>query len=89
MLSLGFIAARKKAGYPIAFNAANEQAVAAFLRNQIGFVHLAEITAQVMQEDWSAAPKDITDVMHIDESARRRADALIQFILEEKGKRIR
>ena len=50
---------------------------------------LAEITAQVMQEDWSAAPKDITDVMRIDESARRRADALIQFILEEKGKRIR
>ena len=44
MLSLGFTAARKKAGYPIAFNAANEQAVAAFLRNQIRFVHLAEIT---------------------------------------------
>lgn len=80
MLSLGFMAARKKAGYPIAFNAANEQAVAAFLRNQIRFVHLAEITAQVMQEDWSAAPKDITDVMHIDESARRRADAVIQAL---------
>ena len=89
MLSLGFTAARKKAGYPIAFNAANEQAVAAFLRNQIRFVHLAEITAQVMQEDWSATPKEITDVMRIDESARRRADALIKFILEEKGKRIR
>ena len=89
MLSLGFTAARKKAGYPIAFNAANEQAVAAFLRNQIRFVHLAEITARVMQEDWSAAPKDITEVMRIDESARRRADALIKFILEEKGKRIR
>ena len=89
MLPLGFTAARKKAGYPIAFNAANEQAVAAFLRNQIRFVHLAEITARVMQEDWSAAPKDITEVMLIDESARRRADALIQFILEEKGKRIR
>ena len=78
MLSLGFTAARKKAGYPIAFNAANEQAVAAFLRNQIRFVHLAEITARVMQEDWSAAPKDITEVMRIDESARRRADALIK-----------
>ena len=80
MLSLGFTAARKKAGYPIAFNAVNEQAVAAFLRNQIRFVHLAEITAQVMQEDWSAAPKDITEVMRIDESARRRADAVIQAL---------
>ena len=86
MLELGFTAARKKAGYPIAFNAANEQAVAAFLHGSLRFAQLAEITAQVMQEDWSAAPKDMLEVMRIDESARRRADALIKFILEEKGK---
>ena len=78
MLPLGFTAARKKAGYPIAFNAANEQAVAAFLHGKVRFVHLAEITGRVMQEDWSAAPKDITDVMRIDESARRRADETVQ-----------
>jgi len=80
MLSLGFTAARKKAGYPIAFNAANEQAVAAFLDGKLRFVQLAEITAQVMQEDWSAAPKNITEVMRIDESARRRADAVIKHL---------
>ena len=78
MLSLGFTAARKKAGYPIAFNAANEQAVAAFLRGKIRFVHLAEITGMVMQEDWSTAPKDVADVMQIDKAARRRADAVIK-----------
>ena len=89
MLELGFTAARKKAGYPIAFNAANEQAVAAFLHGSLRFAQLAEITAQVMQEDWSAAPKDMLEVMRIDEAARRHADALIKFILEEKGKRIR
>ena len=89
LLPLGFTAARNMAGYPIAFNAANEQAVAAFVQRRIGFVQLAEVTAQVMQEDWSAAPKDITEVMRIDESARNRADTLIKFILEEKGKRIR
>ena len=81
MLSLGFTAAHKKAGYPIAFNAANEQAVAAFLDGKLRFVQLAEITAQVMQEDWSAAPKAITDVMRIDESARRRADAVIKHLM--------
>ena len=81
MLPLGFTAARKRGGYPIAFNAANEQAVAAFLHGKLRFVHLAEITAQVMQEDWSAAPKDITDVMRIDESARRRADAVIKHLM--------
>jgi len=81
MLVLGFSAARKKAGYPIAFNAANEQAVAAFLRDQIRFVQLAEITERVMQEDWSTAPKDAADVMRIDEAARRRADVLIKDLI--------
>ena len=81
MLSLGFTAARKKAGYPIAFNAANEQAVAAFLDGKLRFVQLAEITAQVMQEDWGAAPKDIAEVMHIDKSARCRADAVIKHLM--------
>ena len=78
MLELGFTAARKKAGYPIAFNAANEQAVAAFLHGKLRFVQLAEITAQVMQEDWSAAPKDMLEVMRIDELARRHADGAVQ-----------
>ena len=81
MLSLGFTAARKKAGYPIAFNAANEQAVAAFLRGKIRFVHLAEITGMVMQEDWSSVPKDVADVMQIDKAARRRADVIIEHLM--------
>ena len=81
MLPIGFTAARKKAGYPIAFNAANEQAVAAFLRGKVRFVQLAEITGRVMQEDWSTVPKDVADVMQIDESARRRADSIIEHLM--------
>lgn len=77
MLALGFIAASKKAGYPIAFNAANEQAVAAFLHKRIQFVQLAEITEQVMQKDWCSKLRDMADIMSIDKAARRLADSVI------------
>lgn len=77
LLPLGFTAARNMAGYPIAFNAANEQAVAAFVQRRIRFVQLAEVTAQVMQEDWSVAPATVHEVMCIDAAARRCADNVI------------
>ena len=77
LLPLGFTAARNMAGYPIAFNAANEQAVAAFLRRSIRFAQLAAVTEQVMQHDWSGAPATVQDVMRIDEAARRYADEYI------------
>lgn len=78
MLSLGFEAARHGAGYPIAFNAANERAVAAFLKKKIHFIRLSEITAQVMQKDWSTIPKDLADIMSIDAQARQYADSFIE-----------
>ena len=80
LLPLGFTAARNMAGYPIAFNAANEQAVAAFVQRRIRFVQLAEVTAQVMQEDWSAAPATVHEVMCIDAAARRCADKVINHL---------
>jgi len=77
LLPLGFIAARKGACYPIAFNAANEQAVSAFLHGRIRFVQLAEVTERVMREDWNTAPADVREIMGIDEAARRYADEYI------------
>lgn len=81
LLSLGFTAADKLAGYPIAFNAANEQAVAAFLQGQLCFGHLAEITGSVMQKNWSAQPADVQAVLETDAAARRYADEYIHEYL--------
>lgn len=77
LLELGFAAARKRAGYPIAFNAANECAVAAFLAGRLRFVQLAEITSRVMEEDWSTIPQSIREVMQIDANVRGVADKLL------------
>lgn len=82
LLELGFIAARKKAGYAIAFNAANEQAVAAFLHGQIRFVQLSEVTAQVMQENWSSIPTNKEDIMQLDAAARLSADKTVSRLVQ-------
>ncbi len=78
LLGLGFRAAEKKAGYPIAFNAANEEAVSAFLDGRLHFLQLAAITDAVLQNDWTAAPADFSEIMEIDAHARRLAKGYIQ-----------
>lgn len=78
LLPLGFTAARKQAGYPIAFNAANEAAVAAFLQGKLRFVQLADITDRVLQKDWTSVPNDIHAVMETDNAARCYAEEYIR-----------
>ncbi|MGP1455067.1 MAG: 1-deoxy-D-xylulose-5-phosphate reductoisomerase [Treponema sp.] len=80
LLTLGFFTAQKKAAYPIAFNAANEQAVAAFLNGRVQFIHLADITRSVLQHDWSTTPQDLAAIMQADRQARTYAEAYINSI---------
>ncbi|MGP1594006.1 MAG: 1-deoxy-D-xylulose-5-phosphate reductoisomerase [Treponema sp.] len=82
LLPLGFAAAKKQAAYPIAFNAANEEAVAVFLKGGIGFTDLAAITEQVLAKDWTAKPSDISGVLCIDAEARRCTRAVIREFLK-------
>ncbi|MGB1088981.1 MAG: 1-deoxy-D-xylulose-5-phosphate reductoisomerase, partial [Alphaproteobacteria bacterium] len=64
---------------PTCLNATNEIAVAAFLGQKIGFLDIAAIVAQVL-ENGSALVSDMTDidaVIEADNAARRAAEALI------------
>ncbi|EFW39229.1 1-deoxy-D-xylulose-5-phosphate reductoisomerase [Treponema phagedenis] len=80
MLELGFEAAKKMAAYPIAFNAANEEAVAAFIKGAISFIDISYITEKVLSDDWSAIPADFQTVMQADAKARSRAQKILQNI---------
>lgn len=73
MLELAYEAVRKKGAYTIAYNAANEVAVAAFLQKKITFYDIAKITKTVLQEDWSQKPVTIDDVFLFDNKARKTA----------------
>lgn len=70
MLALGFKAASLGASYPIAFNAANEIAVEAFINHQIGFYDISRITETVLNKDWSKLPVTYEEVLLFDSMAR-------------------
>ena len=68
-------------GAPAAFNAANEEAVAAFLAEQISFTDIVEIIDDVLSViggDVSGPLRDIDDVSAVEENARRSAQELIK-----------
>lgn len=76
MLPLAYRALAMGAG-PIAYNAANEVAVEAFLQEKISFTQIADITEGVLAEDWSKEPVTMDQVFLFDRQARRQANTLV------------
>ena len=67
---------------PAIFNAANEEAVAAFLKGEIKFTEIIEIVDAVLQHLASTAPttlRDIADVSAIEDDARASANKNISM----------
>jgi 1-deoxy-D-xylulose-5-phosphate reductoisomerase len=73
LLGLAYRAAGLAGSYTIAFNAANEEAVSAFERGSLSFTALAEVTARVLDRDWSTEPASFDDVLGADARARDTA----------------
>lgn len=70
MLKYAFEAAKKGPSYTIAYNAANEIAVAKFIEEKIKFTQIPEIVYKVLNKDWSTEPKSFEDVFETDKKAR-------------------
>lgn len=64
---------------PAVFNAANEEAVAAFLERRISFRKIVEVVAAVLDEaqGWRAEPTTVEDVLAAEDWARSRATELL------------
>jgi 1-deoxy-D-xylulose-5-phosphate reductoisomerase len=64
---------------PAVFNAANEEAVAAFLDGRIPFRGIVDAVAAVVDEStaWQADPATVEDVLAAEEWARNRATELL------------
>ncbi|MBQ9537846.1 MAG: 1-deoxy-D-xylulose-5-phosphate reductoisomerase [Treponema sp.] len=73
MLSLAYSCAKSGKSYTIAFNAANEVAVAAFLEKKCSFTDIARIVEDTLQEDWSAEAESFDAVNEADKIARNKA----------------
>ena len=66
------------AGATTSLNAANEEAVAAFLAERIGFMDIARVNESVMAELGSSAAGSLADLIALDGTARARAQQLIK-----------
>ena len=74
MLPLAYRCAEAGNSYPIAFNAANEVAVAAFLDGRCAFTDIPRIVGGCLEADWSAAPDSLGAVLEMDALARNKAE---------------
>ena len=53
LLALAYECVRKKGGYPIVYNAANEVAVEAFFQTRISFLSISDIVKHTLEHGWS------------------------------------
>ncbi|PIE75053.1 MAG: 1-deoxy-D-xylulose-5-phosphate reductoisomerase [Deltaproteobacteria bacterium] len=77
-LGLAFSAAREKKTLPAAMNAANEEAVYAFLKKMIRFDQIPEIVEEVMLKHDNLKAESIGDVFLADEKSRIAASEIIK-----------
>lgn len=76
LLDYAFECVKKGLGYAIAFNAANEVAVGAFLEKKIGYLDIAKTVRSVLDKDFTSAPSDFDSVFEADKRARAFAKEL-------------
>ena len=72
-LELAREALRRGGGLPCALNAADEVAVAAFLKQRLPFTGIAMVIERVLERMPQTALRSIDDVLKVDEEARRLA----------------
>jgi 1-deoxy-D-xylulose-5-phosphate reductoisomerase len=72
-------AAQAGGAAPAVLNAANEVAVAAFLKSQFSFTRIAVMVEQVLERYAPAAPASLADVIAIDAEAREHARMILEL----------
>jgi 1-deoxy-D-xylulose-5-phosphate reductoisomerase len=76
-ISLAYRALRTGGTLPAAMNAANEEAVRAFIEERISFADIPQIIKSVMDEHRTSDVKDLETVVGVDRSARAAAQLAI------------
>ena len=76
-LELAFGAMRRGGNAPCVLNAANEVAVAAFLREQVGFRQMSDLVAECLARVSYLAEPILADLVATDAETRRLAESLV------------
>jgi 1-deoxy-D-xylulose-5-phosphate reductoisomerase len=84
MLYYAYSVLERGGAYSIAYNAANEEAVAAFLDGKISFTDIAQVSCTVLENDFDCCALSIEAVFEADKKARGIALSHIKHILTKK-----
>ncbi len=82
LLFLAYEALERGSSYPLAFNAANETAVNAFIGGNIGFTAIHQTVREALNADWSVKADTLDSVMEIDKSVRTHTSGIIKRLTE-------
>lgn len=77
-LDLAETAGRRRGTHPAVLNAANEQAVEAFLAGRLPFLGITDVVGRVLAEHDGGNVTELEDVVAADRWARQRADELLR-----------
>lgn len=66
-LRLGYEAGRMGGSMPTVYNAANEWAVSAFLRNEIGFLSIPALIQEAMNQHKKIANPSLNEILNVEE----------------------
>ena len=86
MLSLAYKALSMGESATIAYNAANEVAVSAFLKEQILFTDISSVTEKVLEQDWSMDVTSIQEVFSFDDRGRQLAQAAVETLQSQNSR---
>jgi len=78
LLFIAIDAIKAGGAYPIAYNAADELAVQAFVEHQIGYCTISEVVRQLLEKDWSSSPVSLEEVLETDQRARTIAGEILK-----------
>ena len=78
MLDIAYGALRSGYGATIAYNAADEVAVAAFESGEIGYLGIPGLVESCLARSWPASVGNLEDVMEIDREARASCHSLVK-----------
>ena len=78
LIDLARLAMEESNSLAIALNAANEVVVAAFLREEIGFMDIPAVVAKVVEDHRAAKVESIEEIFEIDRESRSRTRKLLE-----------
>jgi len=80
LLGLAYEALASGEGGPVAYNAADEVAVAAFEAGRVRYGDIARVVAGTLEKAWPSRVVDLKSIFEVDEAARARARAIVREI---------